>query len=156
MTRNSLEIVVGLFVLAGLAALIMLTTKVGNLGGSGGMDGGYSVIAKFDNIGGLNVKAPVTLAGVRVGRVTDISVDREDYVAVVSMDLSGSYDNLPKDTAASILTSGLLGSQYIGLDPGGDDVMLAEGDEIKLTQSALQLEELIGQMIFMQAEGGDE
>jgi len=152
MNRHSIEIVVGLFVLAGIAALIMLTTKVGNLGGGGGLDDGYTVIAKFDNIGGLNVKAPVTMAGVRVGRVTDISVDREDYVAVVTMSLSSEYDNMPKDTAASILTSGLLGSQFIGLDPGGDENMLGEGDEIKLTQSALQLEELISQMVFMQAE----
>jgi len=152
MNRHSIEIVVGLFVLAGIAALIMLTTKVGNLGGGGGIDSGYSVIAKFDNIGGLNVKAPVTMAGVRVGRVTDISVDREDYVAVVTMDLAAEYDNLPKDTAASILTSGLLGSQFVGLEPGGDEKMLAEGDEITLTQSALQLEELISQMIFMKAE----
>jgi len=152
MNRHFIEIVVGLFVLVGIAALIMLTTKVGNLGGGGSMDSGYSVTAKFDNIGGLNVKAPVTMAGVRVGRVTDISVDREDYVAVVTMDLAAEYDNLPKDTAASILTSGLLGSQFVGLEPGGDEKMLAEGDEITLTQSALQLEELISQMIFMKAE----
>lgn len=153
MNRNSVEIVVGLFVLAGIAALIMLTTKVGNLGGGGSVDGAYAVTAKFDNIGGLNVKAPVTLAGVRVGRVTDIEVDREDHVAVVTMSLAGGYDNLPTDTAASILTSGLLGSQFIGLEPGGEEEMLADGSEITLTQSALQLEELISQMIFMKAEG---
>ncbi len=153
MTRNSVEIIVGLFVLAGIAALIMLSTKVGNLGGGGSVEGAYEVTAKFDNIGGLNVKAPVTLAGVRVGRVTDISVDREDHVAVVTMSLAGSYDNLPEDTAASILTSGLLGSQFIGLEPGGDDEMLAQGSEITLTQSALQLEELISQLVFMKAEG---
>lgn len=153
MNRNSVEIVVGLFVLAGIAALIMLTTKVGNLGGGGSVEDAYAVTAKFDNIGGLNIKAPVTLAGVRVGRVTDIEVDREDHVAVVTMSLAGGYDNLPMDTAASILTSGLLGSQFVGLEPGGDEEMLAEGSEITLTQSALQLEELISQMVFMQAEG---
>ena len=152
MNRHSIEIIVGLFVLAGIAALVMLTTKVGTLSG-GGVDDGYSVTAKFDNIGGLNVKAPVTMAGVRIGRVTDISVDPEDFVAVVKISISDEFDNLSTDTSAAILTSGLLGSQYVGLEQGAEEKLLAEGSEIKLTQSALQLEELIGQFVMMQTEG---
>jgi len=147
MKRTTVEIWVGLFVLAGIAALVMLAMRVGNLG-SGGSASGYSVTAKFDNIGGLNVKAPVTMAGVRVGRVSDIHIDRDDYSAVVTLTINAETDNLPKDTSASILTAGLLGAQFVGLEAGGDDRFLTEGDEMKLTQSAIQLEQLIGQMIF--------
>jgi len=152
MKRSTVEIWVGVFVLAGIAALVMLATRVGNLGGDVAA-GGYTVEAHFDNIGGLTTKAPVTMAGVKVGRVTDIHIDRDDYTAVVVMELGGSHDNLPKDTSAAILTSGLLGAQFVGLEAGGDDRFLKDGDEIKLTQSAIQLEQLIGQMIFGAASG---
>jgi phospholipid/cholesterol/gamma-HCH transport system substrate-binding protein len=116
----------------------------------GSVTGGdsYRVTARFDNIGGLAVKAPVTLAGVRIGRVTAIDVDRELYSAVVTLEIDTAYDNLPLDTSASILTAGLLGAQYVGLDPGGDIEFLTDGDRIELTQSAVVLENLIGQLLF--------
>jgi len=156
MQRNrAIDIIVGLFVVAGIAALVMLAFQVGNLGAAD-LDRGYKVSARFDNIGGLAVKAPVTVAGVRVGRVTSIRVESDDYRAVVEMNIMGRHDNLPRDTSASILTAGLLGAQYIGLDPGGDDVYLGEGDEIRLTQSAVILENLIGQFLFSQAQGGGD
>jgi len=152
MQRKSIEIWVGLFVLAGIAALLMLALKVGNLNSAGG-SGGFTITARFDNIGGLTVKAPVSLAGVRIGRVTDIRVARDDYRAEVEMQISSEYDNLPEDTSASILTAGLLGAQYIGLEPGGEEIFLQNGDQIYLTQSAVVLEQLIGQMLFSKAAG---
>jgi len=152
MQGKIIEIWVGVFVLAGLLALAMLAFKVGNLA-NGGSGDSFRVTAHFDNIGGLNVKAPVTMAGVRVGRVSAINVDRERYNAVVEIDIEAQYDNLPKDTIASILTAGLLGSQYIGLEPGGDEKFLAEGDQISFTQSAIVLEHLIGQLLFGKASG---
>jgi len=155
MKRSTVEIWVGLFVLAGVAALVMLATRVGNLSTGGGV-ATYEIKASFENIGGLTVKAPVTMAGVRVGRVTDIHIDRDDYSAVVVMAINGAQDNLPKDTSAAILTAGLLGAQFVGLEAGGDDRFLKEGDEIKLTQSAIQLEQLIGQMIFGAASGDNK
>lgn len=155
MKRSTVEIWVGVFVLAGVAALVMLATRVGNLSTGGGM-ASYEVEARFDNIGGLTQKAPVTMAGVRVGRVTDIHIDRDDYSAVVVMAIEGQHDNLPKDTSAAILTAGLLGAQFVGLEAGGDDRFLKGGDEIKLTQSAIQLEQLIGQMIFGAASGDNK
>ncbi len=141
------ELAVGVFLLAGIAALGYLALSVGNMGSTVSSDT-YRVTARFDNIGGLAVKAPVTVAGVRVGRVSGISVDRELFSAVVSMDIDAAYDNLPGDTSASILTAGLLGAQYIGLQPGGDIEFLEEGDRIELTQSAVVLENLIGQLLF--------
>jgi len=148
--RNTLELWVGLFVAAGLAALAMLAFNVGNLT-TADVEQGYRVKAEFDNIGGLKVKAPVTLAGVRIGRVTGIAIDRERYRAVVEMDISGSYNNIPADSSASILTSGLLGDQYVGLEPGGSEENLKNGDQILTTASALVLEKLIGQVLFSKA-----
>lgn len=145
--RNTLELWVGLFVAAGLAALAMLAFKVGNLT-TADVANGYRVTAQFDNIGGLKVKAPVTMAGVRVGRVTAISMDKNRFRAVVELNIDGSYSNIPKDSSASILTSGLLGDQYIGLEPGGDENNLKAGDQIMTTASALVLEKLIGQVLF--------
>jgi phospholipid/cholesterol/gamma-HCH transport system substrate-binding protein len=147
MQRNVLELWVGLFVAAGLAALGMLAFKVGNLT-TADVTNGYKVRAEFDNIGGLKVKAPVTLAGVRIGRVTAISIDKNRFRAVVEMDLDGSFNNVPKDSSASILTSGLLGDQYIGLEAGGSEANLKHGDQIETTASALVLEKLIGQVLF--------
>jgi phospholipid/cholesterol/gamma-HCH transport system substrate-binding protein len=147
MNRKTVEVWVGVFVAAGLAALAMLAFKVGNLS-AGEVANGYRVTAQFDNIGGLKVKAPVTLAGVRVGRVTSITIDKNRFRAVVELNIDGSYNTIPKDSSASILTSGLLGDQYIGLEPGGADENLKAGDQIMTTASALVLEKLIGQFLF--------
>lgn len=155
MQSRMVELWVGVFVAVGLAALAMLAFKVGNLSGTDIGDS-YTVEARFDNVGGLNVKAPVTMAGVRIGRVSAINVDKDQYMAVVKMDIGSNYDNLPEDTSASILTSGLLGAQYVGLEPGGATEFLQDGDEITLTQSALVLEQLIGQFIFSQGQGGGD
>lgn len=147
LSRNTLELWVGLFVAAGILALAMLAFKVGNLTSADVMDG-YRVSANFDNVGGLKVKAAVTMAGVRVGRVSAIAFDGNKYQAVVTMDIDGRYNNIPKDSSASILTSGLLGDQYIGIEPGGEDAYLKNGDAFLRTQSALVLEKLVGQVIF--------
>lgn len=148
--RKSLEVWVGLFVAAGIFALGMLAFKVGNLTTADVMDG-YQVKANFDNVGGLKVKAAVTMAGVRVGRVTGIGFDNKKYQAIVTMDIDGRFKNIPEDSSASILTSGLLGDQYIGLEPGGSELFLKDGDAIRTTQSALVLEKLVGQVIFNKA-----
>jgi phospholipid/cholesterol/gamma-HCH transport system substrate-binding protein len=148
--RNSLELWVGLFVAAGILALAMLAFKVGNLTSADVMNS-YKVTARFDNVGGLKVKAAVTVAGVRIGRVSAIAFDNKKYQALVTMDIDGRYQNIPKDSSASILTSGLLGDQYIGIEPGGDDVALKSGDTFLRTQSALVLEKLVGQVIFNKA-----
>lgn len=147
LSRKSLELWVGLFVAAGILALAMLAFKVGNLTSADVLDG-YKLTARFDNVGGLKVKAAVTMAGVRIGRVSGISFDDKRYQAVVTMDIDGRYKNIPKDSSASILTSGLLGDQYIGIEPGGDDAYLKDGGTIIRTQSALVLEKLIGQVLF--------
>jgi phospholipid/cholesterol/gamma-HCH transport system substrate-binding protein len=148
--RKSLELWVGLFVAAGILALAMLAFKVGNLTTVDVVDG-YQVKANFDNVGGLKVKAAVTVAGVRVGRVTGIAFDSNKYQAVVTMDIDGQYKNIPADSTANILTSGLLGDQYIGVEPGGEEAYLKDGDTILRTQSALVLEKLVGQVIFNKA-----
>ncbi|MDN5848859.1 MAG: outer membrane lipid asymmetry maintenance protein MlaD [Nitrococcus sp.] len=147
-----LEIGVGLFVLAGLLALLILALKVSNISAFQ-QTNGYDVIAKFQNIGGLKVSAPVTLAGVQVGRVADISVDQQTFEARVVLSISDKYANLPQDTSASIYTAGLLGQQYIGLQPGGMMETLQPGDQLMLTQSAIVLEQLIGQFLYNKAAG---
>lgn len=152
--KGILEFWVGLFVVAGIAALGFLAFKVGSFSG-GEFTDTYKITAKFSNIGGLNTKAPVNLAGVRIGRVSAISIDPNNYNAVVEMSIDSRYDNLPMDTSAQILTQGLLGSQFVGLQPGGDDIYLQDGDEVMLTQSAVILENLISQMLFSKAEGDD-
>ncbi|MHB1143069.1 MAG: outer membrane lipid asymmetry maintenance protein MlaD [Sulfuricaulis sp.] len=149
-SRKSLELWVGLFMAAGILALAMLAFKVGNLTTADVVDG-YQVKANFDNVGGLKVKAAVTVAGVRVGRVTGIAFDSNRYQAVVTMDIDGQYKNIPVDSTANILTSGLLGDQYIGVEPGGEETYLKDGDTILRTQSALVLEKLVGQVIFNKA-----
>lgn len=149
-SRKSLELWVGLFVAAGILALAMLAFKVGNLTTVDVVDG-YQIKANFDNVGGLKVKAAVTVAGVRVGRVTGIAFDSNKYQAIVTMDIDGQYKNIPVDSTANILTSGLLGDQYIGLEPGGEETYLKDGDTILRTQSALVLEKLVGQVIFNKA-----
>lgn len=154
MYSKTVEIGVGVFVAMGLAALLMLAMKVSNLAELTAADG-YKVTARFDNIGGLKVRAPVTMSGVRVGRVTQIDFDDSTYEAVVRFSIDPRYMRIPLDTSASIYTAGLLGEQYIGLEAGGDEKFLADGDEITLTQSAIVLEQVIGQFLYSKAaEGG--
>jgi phospholipid/cholesterol/gamma-HCH transport system substrate-binding protein len=150
MERTTLDLWVGIFVVAGIGALVMLAMKVGNLG-TYNVSESYQVHAYFSNIGGLKVKASIKSAGVLVGRVTDITLDTERYQAKVVMSLDKRYQ-FPKDTFANILTSGLLGEQYIGLMPGGDTDVLKNGDLVKKTQSAIVLEDLIGKFIYSKAE----
>lgn len=152
---RTVEIWVGLFIAAGMAALFMLAMQVSNLTVVND-DEGYSITARFENISGLKVRSPVTVAGVRVGRVTDIDFDSNTFQAVVTMNISGQYDALPLDTSAAIYTSGLLGEQYVGLEPGGDFEVLKDGDEVMLTQSAIILEQMIGQLLFSQSQGDGE
>lgn len=146
LTTRRIEILVGLFVAAGIAALFMLAMKVSNLSALGDEDG-YRVYADFQNVGGLKVRSAVTMSGVRVGRVTDISYDPKTFQARVEMTIQPQYDFLPVDTHASIYTAGLLGEQYIALEPGAEMQTLKDGDTIHFTQSALVLEEIIGQFL---------
>jgi len=150
---RTIEILVGAFMAAGLVAFFFLAMQVSNLSNSGNGEG-YDVTARFDNIGSLKVRSPVTMAGVRIGRVSGISFDRNTYEAVVTLRIDAQYDVIPDDSFAKIFTAGLLGEQYIGLDPGGSEKYLHEGSEISLTQSALVLEEIIGQFLFSKAEEG--
>ena len=150
MERTTIDLWVGIFVVAGIAALVMLAMKVGNLGTYNVSDT-YRVHAYFSNIGGLKPKASIKSAGVLVGRVTDITLDTERYEAKVVMDLDKRYQ-FPKDTFANIMTSGLLGEQYIGLMPGGDEEILKNGEQLKKTQSAMVLEDLIGKFLYSKAE----
>jgi phospholipid/cholesterol/gamma-HCH transport system substrate-binding protein len=147
MSTRTIEIMVGLFVAAGMAALFMLAMKVSNLATYGG-DEGYIISASFDNIGGLKVRSLVSASGVRVGQVTGIEYDSDGYEARVSMSIDPQYDKFPIDTAASIMTSGLLGEQYVGLQPGAEEEYLKAGSEIELTQSALVLEQIVGQFLY--------
>lgn len=149
MERTTLDLWVGMFVVAGIGALVMLAMKVGNLG-TYNMSESYQVQAYFSNIGGLKPKASIKSAGVLVGRVIDISLDTEKYEAKVVMSIDKRYQ-FPKDTFASILTSGLLGEQYVGLSAGGDTETLKAGEVIKQTQSATVLEDLIGKFIYNKA-----
>lgn len=149
MSRTTLDLWVGLFVLIGAAALLFLALRVGNLS-SANFAETYSIRVQFDNIGGLKVRAPVKSAGVVVGRVSDIRLNTESYRAEVIMNLDTRFE-FPRDTVASILTSGLLGEQYIGLDAGADEEMLKGGDGLQIGQSAVVLEKLIGQFMFNKA-----
>ena len=152
MSRKLLDLWVGFFVILGFAALLFLALRVGNLS-SANFAETYQLTAKFDNIGGLKVRGPVKSAGVVVGRVTDIHFDSETYEAVTTLTINGNYQ-FPKDTFASILTAGLLGEQYVGLDAGGDEKKLKSGDVIAKTQSAVVLEKLISQFMFNKASEG--
>ncbi len=152
MNRTVLDLWVGLFVIAGIGALLFLALKVGSMSTVNASDS-YEVVADFQNIGGLKPRAPVKSAGVVVGRVADIRFDNEKYEAVVTLRLDKRYA-FPKDTSASIMTSGLLGEQYIGLEPGGDSVMLKNGGRILITQDAVVLENLIGQFLYGKAQEG--
>lgn len=157
MERPIQDLWVGIFVVAGVIALFVLALKVGDVGSSFDSGDSYVLKAEFDNIGGLKIRGPVKSAGVVVGRVSDVSFDTKKYAALVTMRLDKRYQ-FPKDTTASILTAGLLGEQYVGLEAGGDAKMLANGEEMKFTQSAVVLEQLIGQFLFNKAAdgGGDK
>ena len=153
MERSTLDLWVGLFMVAGIGALIILALKVGNMGSFGGSES-YPLVAEFTNIGGLKPRAAVKSAGVVVGRVASISFDNEKFVAKVTMNIDGQF-KFPTDTSASILTAGLLGEQYVGFEGGAEDKMLTAGATIKLTQSAVVLEKLISQFMYNKAaEGG--
>ena len=151
---RSVEIGTGLFALVGMGALFFLTTQT-----TGGDDFNatevYTVEARFENVGSLRARAPVAMSGVTIGRVTQISFDPQNLEAVVVFVIDKNYDQIPDDSDASILTAGILGSQYIGLQAGGSDTYLAEGSEILFTQSAIVLENLIGKFL-VNAGGGDD
>lgn len=146
LNNRLIEFWVGVFVIAGLVALTMLAFRVSNLTAMETVDG-YKVAARFNNVGQLKVKAPITLAGVRIGRVSEIVFDSDKYQAVVTLEIDGRFRKIPRDTSASILTAGLLGEQYVGLEAGADEEFLREGDSLMLTQSALVLEKLIGELV---------
>jgi phospholipid/cholesterol/gamma-HCH transport system substrate-binding protein len=153
MSRNRiLGVVVGFFFCLGIAAIFILTLRVSGVGG--GVSGPtYTVHAGFNNIGGLKTGATVSMDGVRIGQVTDISLNQTTFKAIVTIKISNTYDKIPKDSSASILTHGLLGEQYIGVEPGGSRQALADGDKIKFTQSALILEKLLGQVLVNKSGG---
>ncbi|KMY86546.1 putative ABC transporter, periplasmic component YrbD [Candidatus Paraburkholderia calva] len=149
MKKTALDFWVGFFVVLGFVALLFLALKAGNMS-SLSFQPTYAVRLKFDNIGGLKARAPVKSAGATVGRVGAIGFDQNTFQAVVTIDIDKQYQ-FPKDSSAKILTSGLLGEQYIGLEPGGDDQILKNGDQITMTQSAVVLENLIGQFLYNKA-----
>ncbi|KAA0213401.1 MAG: outer membrane lipid asymmetry maintenance protein MlaD [Lautropia sp.] len=153
MKRTGVDLLVGLFVLLGFAALVFLAMRAGNMSSAVGLGPTYDTLARFDNIGGLKPRAAVRSAGVVVGRVAAIRFDDQSYQAEVVLALDQRY-HFPKDSSAKILTSGLLGEQYIGLEPGGDEEMLAAGDRITMTQSAVVLENLVGQFLYGKAAEG--
>jgi phospholipid/cholesterol/gamma-HCH transport system substrate-binding protein len=154
MSRRTIDLWVGIFVMIGFGALLFLALKVANLSSFSAAEA-YKVKARFDNIGGLKVRAPVKSAGVVIGRVGDIAFDSQTYEAVVTLSVDKHFQ-FPRDTSAKILTSGILGEQYIGLAAGGDTVNLKDGDTLKLTQSAVVLENLIGQFLFNKAAEGKD
>lgn len=152
MDRTIMDLWVGIFVMAGIAALMVLALQVGNAS-SINLSDSYVLYAEFENIGGLKARAPVKSSGVVVGRVADIQFDAQKYVAKVVLKLDKRY-RFSADTIGSVLTSGLLGEQYVGLDVGGDEAMLKDGDTLKKTQSAVVLEKLIGQFLYGKAAEG--
>jgi len=153
MTRKELDLWVGIFAVIGIGAMLFLSLKVANLASFSAADM-YQIQAKFENIGSLKVRAPVKSAGVVVGRVGEIHFDNESFEAMVALNIDGRF-KFPKDSSAKIMTSGLLGEQYISLSPGGDSVNLKNGDILKLTQSAVVLENLIGQFLYNKAAEGE-
>lgn len=150
-----IEILVGAFMAAGFVALFFLAMKVSNLSATAGGDG-YRLTARFDNVGSLKERAPVSMAGVRIGRVEDIGFDKETYEAVATLHIEQQFDTIPTDSFANVFTSGLLGEQYVGLEPGGALEFLRDGDQIGHTQSALVLEQMIGQLLFSKSQEGSE
>jgi len=151
MTSRKIEIMVGFFIAAAIASFFMLAMSVSNMSSYAGGEQ-YVIKARFDNVGGLKVRSPVSAGGVTIGRVTDIQYNSKTYEAIVSMAIDAQYDKFPLDTAASILTSGLLGEQFVGFEPGAEEDFLKGGDTIDLTQSALVLEQVIGQFLYSKAD----
>ena len=147
MRKSLIEFWVGLFVVAGIAAIVLLAFRVDSAS-IFEMENDYKIYATFDNIGGLNIKAPVTIAGVNIGRVSGIAVNMDNFSARVEMTISDKFARIPIDSSARILTSGLLGAQYIGLEQGAEDIFLKGGDLIEFTQSSFSLEDVIGEFLF--------
>ena len=145
------DTLVGLFVASGIAGLFFLALHVSNLSSFSDQDS-YVITARFENSGGLKVKSPVSAAGVKIGKVTSISFDTKTYESVVQMNIDAKYNTLPDDTTASIFTAGLLGEQYVNLEPGGSEEYLKPNGKIEITQSAIILERAIGQFLFKSAE----
>ena len=152
---RTVELGTGLFALLGIGALFFLTTQTTG-GDDFSADETFEVTARFENVGSLRTRAPVAMSGVTIGRVTGIQFDPNSLNAIVTFDIDGSYDQIPDDSDASILTAGLLGSQYIGLQAGGSDMYLEEGSEILFTQSAIVLENLIGKFLVRGGSGDKE
>lgn len=150
---RTIEVLVGLFMAGGCVALFFLAMQVSNLSSAPSGDG-YRLTARFDNIGSLKVRSPVSMAGVRIGRVEAIRFDQQTYEAVVTLAIEPQFDMIPEDTFANIYTSGLLGEQYIALDPGGSMDYLTDGGQLLYTQSALVLEQMIGKFLFSKAQEG--
>jgi phospholipid/cholesterol/gamma-HCH transport system substrate-binding protein len=154
---RSLEIGTGLFVLLGFAALAFLTTQLpGTSLKLGKTDAGYSVTAKFDNVGDLKPGSPVTMAGVRIGRVESIRFDPKDFKAAVLLRIDQQFDEIPEDSDASIQTAGLLGGKYVGIGPGGSETFLKQGGQIEFTQSAIVLESLVNKFFANMASKGPD
>jgi len=151
MNTRVVEITVGLFVVLGFAAFFMLAMNVSNLITYESNEG-YQLKARFDNIGGLKVRSPVAVGGVRIGKVAKIEYDNELYEAVVTMDIQPQYNRFSTDSSAGIFTAGLLGEQFIGLEPGAEEEYLKDGGVITVTQSAIVLEEVIGQFLYSKAD----
>jgi phospholipid/cholesterol/gamma-HCH transport system substrate-binding protein len=145
------DTLVGLFVASGIVGLFFLAMQVSNLSSFIEEDS-YTIIARFENSGGLKIKSPVSAAGVKIGKVSAIDFDPKTYESVVQMSINSRYNTIPDDTTASIFTAGLLGEQYINLEPGGSDVFLQNDGKIEITQSAIILEKAIGQFLFKSAE----
>lgn len=146
------DTLVGLFVAVGIAALFYIALQISNLGSFSGGET-YTISARFQNSGGLKAKSPISLAGVRIGRVASITLDKESHEALVEMAIDSEYNNLPEDSSASIYTAGLLGEQYINIDPGSSDEYLKDKSRLDITSSAIVLEEMIGKFMMNKAEG---
>ena len=154
---KALEIIVGVFVAIGMGALLVLAMKVSNLSLADLGDGKvYQIRARFDDVGGLRVRAPVKMAGVTIGRVAAIGFNDKTYEAVVVLSIDKRYHRIPIDTTAKIYTAGLLGEQYVSLEPGGEETFLKHGGEITVTQSAVALEQVISQFLYGKASEGDK
>jgi phospholipid/cholesterol/gamma-HCH transport system substrate-binding protein len=153
-TTRTRELGTGLFILLGFAALLFLATQTTDMEEYGG-DKGYRVTARFDDVAGLKVRSPVTMAGVNIGRVESIVFDNDQLDALVTLRINPQFNRIPDDSDASILTAGLLGSKYVGIGPGGADTYLADSSELQITQSAIVLEQLVSKFLFSQAEKGE-
>lgn len=154
-TTRTRDLGTGLFIFLGFAALLFLATQTTDMEEYAANDDGYRVTARFDDVAGLKVRAPVTMAGVNIGRVESIIFDPDRLDAVVTLRIKAQYDRIPDDSDASILTAGLLGSKYVGIGPGGADTYLKNNSELEITQSAIVLEQLISKFLFSQAEKGE-